>query len=153
MTTPLIEVKGDKEILARMAKFPRELEQAQKLTMDASLTTLWENVPPYPQPPAGSSYTRTGTHGRKLGSGYEGGTGGGKPSIFTSKKIGSGFEGRFGTNNEYSQWVIGDDTQAQVHQGRWYKIGDIAKKSEAKIIRLWETMAEKLAKFLDGKGL
>jgi len=153
MTTPLIEIKGDKEILSRMARFPRELEASEKVTMDASLTTLWENVPPYPAPPANSSYTRTGTHGRKLGSGYEGGKAGGKPSIFESKKIGGGFEGRFGTNNEYSQYVIGDDTQAQVHQGRWYKIGDIAKKSEAKIIKLWEIMADKLAKFLDGKGL
>ena len=153
MTSPLIEIKGLEEIRARMAQFPQQLEQSEKVTMDASLTTLWENVPPYPQQPAGSTYTRTGTHGRKLGSGYEGGAGGGKPSIFSSKKVGGGFEGRFGTNNEYSQWVIGDDTQAQVHQGRWYKIGDIAKKSEAKIIKLWEIMADKLAKFLDGKGL
>ena len=153
MTSPLIEIKGDKEILARMAQFPQQLEAAQKVTMDASLTTLWENVPPYPAPPTGSTYTRTGTHGRKLGSGYDGGAGGGKPSIFQSKKVGGGFEGRFGTNNEYSAYVIGDDTQAEVHQGRWYKIGDIAKKSEAKILGLWNTLAEKLAKFIDGKGL
>ena len=150
MTSPLIEIKGDKEILARMAQFPQQLEAAQKVTMDASLTTLWENVPPYPAPPTGSTYTRTGTHGRKLGSGYDGGAGGGKPSIFQSKKVGGGFEGRFGTNNEYSQWLIGDDTQIF---DWWYKISDIAKKSETKILGLWNTLAEKLVKFIDGKGL
>ena len=143
----------DHGLRKRMEQFPAELKKVEDATMDASLLTLWENVPPYPEPPDGSTYTRTGTHGRKLGSGFDGGKGGGKPSIYTKKRLGTGFEGRFGTNNEYSKYVIGDDTQAWMHQGRWYQMKDIAEKSKDKIVKLWDTAMEKLAKFLDGKGL
>lgn len=151
MSDSLIEI-DDHGLSARMAAFPAEFEKVGSATMEASLLTLWENVPPYPPPPAGSDYIRTGTHGRKLGSGIAGGRGAGTPSIYESKKLGSGFEGRFGTNLEYSPYVIGDDTQAWMHAGRWYQMKDIANKAKDKIIRLWNTAADKMAQFLDGKG-
>ena len=148
----VIEI-NDHGLSKRMAQFPKEFDAVSNATMDASLLILWENVPPYPAPPADSSYTRTGTHGRKLGSDVGGGKSGGTPSIYTKKKLGGSFEGRFGTNLEYSQYVIGDNTQAAQHQGRWYQMKDIAEKSKDKIIKLWNTAAEKMARFLDGKGL
>lgn len=149
--TSVIEV-DDHGLSKRMAQFPRELEEVSQATMEASLLTLWENVPPYPPPPSDSTYIRTGTHGRKLGSGMGGGKDG-TPSIYESKKIGGGVEGRFGTNLEYSKYVVGDNDQAQIHSGRWYQMKDIANKSRDKIIRLWNTAAEKMARFLEGKGL
>lgn len=152
MENNVIEIKGLEEITQRMQRFPNEFSKVADVTMDASLLTLWENVPPYPAPSPDSSYDRTGTHGRKLGSDVGGGKSGGTPSIYTKKKLGSGMEGRFGTNLEYSQYVIGDTTQAAVHQGRWYKMRDIADKSRSKIISLWNIASEKMARFLDGKG-
>lgn len=149
--TSVIEV-DDHGLSKRMAAFPRQFEAVSKTTMEASLLTLHENVPPYPSPPPDSTYTRTGTHGRKLGSSIGGGKAG-MPSIYVSKKVGDGFEGHFGTNLEYSQYVIGDDNQAWMHRGRWYQMKDIANKSRDKIIRLWNTAAEKMARFLEGKGL
>ncbi len=143
---------NDHGIAERMAKSPKEFEAVSNATMDASLLTLWENVPPYPAPPPDSSYDRTGTHSRKLGSDIGGGKSGGTPSIYTKKKLGSSFEGRFGTNLEYSKYVIGDDTQAWMHY-RWYRMKDIADASKEKILKLWNTAAEKMAKFLEGKGL
>lgn len=150
MTTQ-IEVRGLKELQARMKQFPEQLNAAQEKTMEASLLTLWENVPPYPRISFNSSYRRTGTLGRSLGS-SEGGGKGGKPSIYETKKLGSGYEGRFGTDLSYAQYVIGDTTQA-AHMGYWWQMKDIAAKAETKIVRLWQTLADKLAKFLDGKGL
>jgi hypothetical protein len=149
--TNVIEI-NDHGLKQRMARFAKEFERVQNAAMDASLLILWENVPPYPAPPSDSTYIRTGTHGRKLGLDAGGGKSG-TPSIYTKKKLGDGFEGRFGTNLEYSQYVIGDNTQAAIHQGRWYKMQDIANKSKDRILKLWNTAADKMAKFLDGKGL
>ena len=151
MTTQ-IEVRGLKELQARIAQFPDKLEEAQQVTMDASLLTLWENVPPYPKISFNSSYRRTGTLGRSLGTSAAGGKGSGKPSIYETKKLGSGFEGRFGTDLSYAPYVIGDTTQA-THMGYWWQMKDIANKAGDKITRLWQTLADKMARFLDGKGL
>jgi hypothetical protein len=147
MTTPVMEVHGLDELLRRMQQFPAELDKSANITMEASLLTLGENVPAYPSPPPNSGYDRTGTLGRTLGSS------GGKADIFESKKVGGGFEGRFGTMLEYAPYVIGDDTQAYMHAGRWWTIKDVAAKAAAKIERLWETLGDKMAAFLDRKGL
>lgn len=146
MTLPLIEIKGDKELLARMQKFPRELEVVQKETMTASLLTLWENVPPYPEV---DNPVRDGTLGKTLGVSMQGSKLG-KPSVYEVKKLGGGFEGRFGTNLEYAEYVIGEK-QAWFHY-RWWLMENIKKAAEEKIIRLWNTAMEKLARFIDGKG-
>lgn len=151
MTETVIEVKGLKELLARMQKYPVESAKAQALTMSAALITLWENVPPYPPAPPSSAYDRTGTLGKTLGVGESGGVSG-NPDIYTVKPLGGGFEGRFGTKLSYAEYVIGDDTQAAVHQGRWWTMQVVANKASEKIVRLFNTLAEKLARFLDGKA-
>jgi hypothetical protein len=69
-----------------------------------------------------------------------------------TKKLGGGYEGQFGTRVEYAPFVIGDDTQAG-HMGHWWKISKVAELSKDKITRIFQTMADKLAKWLDGKGL
>ena len=150
MTTQ-IEVRGLKELQARMKQFPAQLDAAQEKTMEASLLTLWENVPPYPQQPTNTKYDRTGLTGKSLGSAQGGGKAGGEPSIYTVKKLGSGFEGRFGTDLSYAVYVIGE-LQARWN-AHWWKLKSVAEKSSEKIVRLWQTLADKLAKFLDGRGL
>ena len=150
MTTQ-IEVRGLKELQARMAQFPEKLEEAQQITMDASLLTLWENVPPYPQQPVTTKYDRTGMTGKSLGSGAGGGKTGGQPSIYEVKKLGGGFEGRFGSDLSYAVYVIGE-LQARWN-AHWWKLKNVAEKASDKIIRLWQNLADKIARFLDGKGL
>lgn len=145
-----IEVKGLNELLERMKKYPLEMHKAMAKTMAASLLVLWENVPGYPPPPEGSTYDRTGTLGRSLGSDIGGGKGG-DPSIFAIKPLGSaGYEGKFGTNLEYADVVIGEH-QARVHAGRWWNIYAIAEKAADKINGLWRTLGDQMAKFLEGK--
>lgn len=148
----LIEVSGLNELLARMKKYPAEMMKGMVLTMTASLITLWENVPPYPAEPPNSRYDRTGTLGRSLGSDTGGSAGAGEPDIFTVRKLGaSSFEGKFGSNLEYAPYVIGDDTQAEVHSGRWWNMRFVANKASEKINSLWQTLGKKMAAFLEGK--
>jgi hypothetical protein len=149
--TSSIEIRGLKELIERMQKYPRELQQSVGVTMDAAMLALHENVPPYPPPPGDSSYDRTGTLGRTLGS-SEGGGRSGTPDVYEVREMGSTWEGHFGTNLDYAPHVIGDDTQAWMHQGRWWTIKTVADKATDKINRMFGTLAEKLAKFLEGKG-
>jgi hypothetical protein len=143
----IIEIRGLEEVIKKLDAYPQELNAAMQATTEAALLTLQENVPPYPAPPENSSYRRTGTLGRTLGSGVSGGATG-KPEIFEVRKLGSGWEGTFGTRLEYAPYVIGDDTQAQ-HMGHWWTISKVAEKAKDKIERMFQTMADKLKEFLD----
>ncbi len=150
MPNPIIDI-DDHGLQKRMAAYPQKLAQVMPIGMDASLLILWENVPPYAPEPPNSTYTRQGILGKSLGSSMSGGKSGGQPSIFTSRKIGSGYEGRFGTNLGYAEYVIGEGTQAEIHEGRWWTIKKIADESRQKITDLWDGIMDKLAAFLDGK--
>lgn len=150
MPSPVIEIRGLKEIQERMQEYPQKLNAAIRKTMQAAILALWETVPPYPEPPEGSTYRRTGTLGRTLGSGESGGKASSTPDIYEVKKMGSAYEGRFGSSLEYAPYVIGDDTQAEVHRGRWWTMKVIAERATAKIDRLFEMLAEKLTAWLDG---
>lgn len=147
MAEPLIEVRGLDEIIQRMEKYPAELHAGMETTMEASLLVLHENVPPYPQRPQESSYRRTGTLGRTLGSSMSGGKLD-QPDIFEVFALGTSVEGRFGTALEYAPYVIGDGTQAE-HMGHWWTISAIAQRATAKITRLWQLLGEKMAAFLE----
>jgi hypothetical protein len=147
-----IEIRGLDELLQRMRKFPDKLDASLRVTMQAAMLALWENVPPYPPPPSDSTYVRTGTLGRTLGSGEGGGRSGGQPSIYEVRELGAGMEGHFGTNLGYAPHVIGDETQAR-NMGHWWKISVIAEKAKDKIGSLFNTLGEKLAAFLEGRGL
>jgi hypothetical protein len=149
-----VEVTGLKELIARMQAFPVKLAQVLVVGMAASLTTFWENVPPYPPEPQDSSYRRTGLLGRTLGSSESGGASGGQPSVFVVRKLGGGnMEGKFGTNLNYAEQVIGEGTQAAVHRGRWWTLKTVAEKATDKIKRIWIGVGDSLVNFLEGKGL
>jgi len=155
-----IEHRGLDELLTRMRQFPQTLKKIAKIGMEASLNVLWENVPSYPAPPEDSTYRRTGTLGRTLGSSEAGGSGGSKPSIYEIKQQGAGgfVEGRFGTNLDYATYVIGPaegakgERQAWMHKDRWWHLEDIVPKSKEKINAIWNGIAKKLAAFLDAKS-
>jgi hypothetical protein len=152
MPAPVIEVRGLTELIQRMQQYPQKLAAVVKTGMDATLAALWESVPPYPASPPDSTYRRTGTLGRTLGSSFSGGKSGGEPSIYSTRSLGAGnIEGRFGTNLDYAPYVIGDGTQAKVHQGRWWTMTTIAEKAKSKITAVWNSVGTKLANFLDGK--
>ena len=147
-----ITVKGLDELLAKMRAFPDKLNAAIKSKMDDALLVLWENVPAYPPEPEDSSYTRTGTLGRTLGSSEGGGKGGAYPDIYEVHPLGSasGYEGRFGTNLDYAPSVVDPEEQAAVHRGRWWTMTTIAEKAHDKIVAVFQGLADELRKFLEG---
>lgn len=151
----VVEVTGLKELIQRMQAFPVKLAQVVATAMAASLNVLWEKVPPYPPPPPDSTYRRTGTLGRSLGSSMGGGASGGEPSIYSIRKLGQGnMEGKFGTNLNYAPYVIGTTTQTDTHMSNgWWRIRTIAARAEDKIASIWQGVGKQLANFLEGRGL
>ncbi len=140
-----LDVRGLDPIIEKMRYFPQKFKQMQKLGMHASLMTLWEHVPPYPQ--RSDADWRTGTLGRSLGSSQSGGKQG-KPQIFKIQKLGSSrAEGRFGTNIKYAPYVIGDRQRKM--KVPWWKLTDVLKAATPKIIRIWEGVMEEMAKWLE----
>lgn len=141
-----------RDLMQRMARYPKKLDAVLKETNKASLLTLWEKVLPYPRRP-NSSYRRTGTLGRSLGVSMSGGQLG-QPDILKQKKLGTtGYEGAFGSNLSYAGDVIGTQTQKPIHQGIWWTISSVLKRAQAKIVSLHNIAAEEMAAFLDGRGM
>lgn len=144
------EVKGLDELIASMTAYPLELAKITITSMGASLIALWERVPPYPRQDSSSTYRRTGTLGRSLGSSEQGGAGG-NPSVFNVKQLGGGnVEGVFGTNLGYAEYVIGEN-QAGMHSSNWWNIRTIAERAADKIEKIWQQCGDLLAAFLEGK--
>ena len=150
-----IEVVGLDEIKKRFAQFPNKYRDALRVTLGASLLRIWENVPPYPEANPDSTYTRTGTLGRSLGTNEGGGAsaGGPKPDIYEVKMGSQMSSASFGSRLNYAPYVIGTAEQAKVHRGRWWTILDLAKKSIPGIQKLFDRFVERLAKWLDDQGL
>jgi len=148
--TQVIEVLGLEEVIEKLDNYPKMLNEMISETTEASLLTLWENVPPYPPEPENSTYRRMGTLGRSLGSGAQGGKDG-QPDIMEVRPLGSGvgYEGQFGSRLDYAPLVIGDDLQAG-HMGHWWKISKVAELAADKINRLYQTMVDKLVEFMNG---
>lgn len=150
----IIEVRGLEEIINRMRGFPQQYSAAVNKTMQAVLLYIWSKVPGYPPASPNSSYIRTGTLGRSLGSSIGGGRSG-QPDIYQVVQNGGFSEARFGSRLQYAPRVIGDRDleQAAVHQGRWWTIPQTLLFSvEAGIRDLFRVMAEELAAWLEGRG-
>lgn len=146
-----IELRGLAEIERRFEKYPQVYKKAVQAWLDFVLLTLSEKVPPYPPKPASSTYVRTGTLGRSLGSGESGGRLG--QAEISTTKITPGFaEARWGTKVSYAPDVI-DPRRQLSHMRHWWTTNDVVKRSEKKIVQSFDKVAQKLVKFLEGKGL
>lgn len=145
-----VETHGLKEVVNKLQYFPKKLKALQKTGMDASMLVLWENVPPYPPPPGTSTYRRTGTLGRSLGSSEGGGNAGGQPQIYQVKGLGSNtVEGRFGTKVSYAEYVIGENQAG--HMGHWWKLSSILEKASEKIVAVWQEIVQTAVDWLNSR--
>jgi hypothetical protein len=147
-----LEVEGLDELREKYKDAPERFRAGIFKATEGSLLVLHENVPPYPTAKPDSTYTRTGTLGRTLGSSFGGGASGGKPDIYEVRQQGSDVIGEFGTRLVYAPYVIGEQEQAAQHRGRWWTIKTIAERAQAKIERVFQIAAEELAKWLDANG-
>lgn len=150
--TVRIEIIGLKEIRARFAQVPEKFNEAVLKTLETVLFILSESVPPYPDEPEGSTYDRTGTLGRRLGSSETGSATGMGASISEARPLGSsaGWQADWGTSLSYAPYVIGTWQQAG-HMRHWWTIADVARRASPKIAAAFDNMAEVLARWLDGR--
>ena len=150
----LVEIRvNPPDLFKRMAKYPKELDRAMEEASNKSLLHLWAKVPEYPQQRPGSTYRRTFTLGRSLGSSMGGSFYmGGRADIHEVKRLGQGkYEARFGTRVHYAPHVIGSDTQWPLFQRLgWWTMRDVKERAEQGIIKIFNDMAAKLVDFLGG---
>jgi len=142
--TVQLQIEGVDELRKRMSQYPSKFNQVLDKTIDTSLLTIQQEIPPYPV--YQSKYRRTGTLGRTVG------LRGGRPDIY-EKEIGPNmFSAEYGSRLKYAPYVIGETTQAK-HMKHWWTLdGTVLKRAAPKIQRLFKIMADKLAAWLDGKA-
>jgi len=145
-----IEIEGLDHIKGKFARFPMEYHKREKEALVKSLLVLHQEVPPYPPKPASSSYDRTGTLGRSLGS-SEGGGQIGQPDIYEIRYGAKMSVASFGTRLHYAPKVIGEHQEEPFISIGWKNIKWIAEKSTKKIVEVWQNMANYLANWLDGR--
>ena len=148
----IVEIRGLEELRTRFKEYPKELDAIMQTVTQAQLLTLPENVPPYPPKPQSSTYSRTGTLAKRLGSTMGGGASGGQADIFQTIKGAGFYEARFGTNLFYAGPVIGNP-QASFFAQYWWKFDEIIGFAFQKILQITEDAAKQMANFLKGKGL
>jgi hypothetical protein len=150
--TKLVEV-NDHGLSKRMQKYPLEYVKIMSVAMVHAGFEINKAVPPYPPKPTGSKYIRTEELGRSFGSGFSGGMSG-TMSIFEVKKSSGGFiSGKFGSSLGYAPKVVGDATQqSPFFASYWWKFESVIGKAFPKIKAIFNKAAEKMAKFLEGKG-
>ena len=145
---PTLEIRfNPPDLLQRMSKYPKQLDKEMGGTMDKALGHVTASVPPYPPQNPSSKYVRTGTLGRTIGLG-------GTPDVRDIKRMGQGkYEGKLGTRLYYAQYVIGDQTQAAhvKRSANWWTMAVVAKRAQPGITKLFNAMAERMAKWLDGR--
>ena len=148
-----VQITGLDEIVSRMRGYPTQLNRAMRKTMDASLLKIWEIVGNLGYPPRfDSDYVRTGTLGRSIGTGIQGGQVG-RPDIYRVTNRTGGYEGAFGTRLGYAGYVIGEGQQAWMHAGVWWTLErNVRDRAEPAIIKLFQIMSEEVARWLDGSG-
>ena len=106
--------KVQHNLRAMETEFPKVVNQSMLQTV----LYVQGKLPPYPPPPANSTYRRTGTLGRSVTS-----LKGAHPNALSEvKSLGSEVHGIIGTNLKYAPYVIDQDKQAGVHSGRWWTL-------------------------------
>ena len=149
-------VEGLDELRQRFKHEARNYHRRVRKTLEASLLTVWENVPSYPPKPATSNYVRTGTLGRSLGvSMYGQRTEPGADHYQEIKQGPQMDEATFGTRLYYAPYVVGEGTQTETFRRIGWKTLDgwVLRRVRGKIENLFKIMAAEMIRYLDGKGL
>ena len=122
-----IEVQGLKEALRMLEQGQRGVERELRDAVNRVLLMLQDRIAKYPPPPAGSTYRRTGTLGRRWTTA--------QPHIFVQRRM---IEGVIGNNTEYAPYVQSRSMQAWMHRGRWQTIEDVVERSRDEAQRILE---------------
>jgi hypothetical protein len=118
-----IEITGVEAVIAKLG----HIKGSQMLVppMNQSVAMMKGDVTTYPSPPAGSTYRRTGTLGRRWAT--------------TVSVHSNGVEGKVGNNTVYAPWVQSSRFQAGIHRGRWVTDAQVMERRRSAIIALFNS--------------
>ena len=119
---------GLNETIGKFAKMDTKLYSELVKATDKSLIVLLQRAQRYPPARPSSKYRRTHTLGRRW-----------EAKTHTPK---SGPWGEASNKTSYGKWVMGQDSQANVHRGRWARTDQIAEEMNQKIVRFYEYAVE-----------
>lgn len=135
-----IRIEGLDELRRKWGGSEASFKSAFRTAMDRSVKYVHEEIPPYPAPPAGSTYTRTMQLDRSIGT--------------EVRSVGSDFIGTIGTNLIYAPYVISTEKvdargpQAKVHRGRWWTLQGVLEKAKGQVQRIFTQTFEQWVKKL-----
>ncbi|HPV07924.1 MAG TPA: hypothetical protein PLD57_12680 [Aggregatilineales bacterium] len=113
--------------------------ESERATRKAVLYVQGE-VPDYPPAPPGSTYSRTGTLGRSVTS-----LAGQAPGALSRvERAGGHTVGIIGTAIKYAQYVIDEERQAWMHEGRWWTLQDVVRNARDGIVAIYRDMVRRL---------
>ncbi|HUV82854.1 MAG TPA: hypothetical protein VMW53_07265 [archaeon] len=114
-----------------------ELKKELTDTTQKALFYVHGTVPPYPAPPVGSTYKRTGTLGRGINT--------------QVKTIGGEIAGVIGSPTVYAPWVISSKAvdevgpQTSVHKRTgWYTLQSVVEKARKTVVDFYDKMVKRL---------
>lgn len=133
-------IRGLEETERTVARLQTQLgPELERATLKA-VTYVQGEVPDYPPPPPGSTYVRTGTLGRSVTS-----LAGRAPGALSRvEATGGRAVGIIGTNIRYAQYVIDEERQAWMHEGRWWTLQDVVRGARAGIVSIYQGMVRRL---------
>ena len=115
---PSIKITGLSELVSRLGE--AATSEILKPPMHRSVLRLQRDMAQYPSPPAGSTYRRTGTLGRRW--------------TTDVNVTAHGIRGAVGNNTPYAPWVQAEAFQAWMHRGRWQTDRDVLDDNEGAIL-------------------
>jgi hypothetical protein len=118
MASVTVRLDGLDDVLKKLDS--ERMRAAAERGMRKGVTHVHQTVPPYPAPPPNSSYRRTGLLGRSI-------------TTKTERSAGN-ILGIIGSNVDYAPVVIGEGTQAPVHQGRWWTLWQVVNKAKGAVV-------------------
>ena len=133
---------GLDEVIAKMGKRGERLQEAPREAMLEALLFVHSQVPPYPTPPATSSYRRT----HILGNSVTALSGRALGALSRVEQLGSSTTGYIGTNIVYAPWVIDQARQAWMHRGRWWTLQAVVQKARDGILAIFNKAVGKAIK-------
>lgn len=114
--------------VAKVSQIRNYLLDLSKPTQEA-LDLLKERMQRYPAPPPNSKYKRT----------YEL-----KNSWQTTVILSGATLGKLTTNIPYAPYVVDEEDQAGIHQGRWQTIQQVAQEEDVNITAIYERELERV---------
>lgn len=119
-----------RKLLSKLDKLGK-IEETMGGPMDEALQLIYNEISPYPPPPAQSRYRRTYTLGRRWQK--------------YSKKINRGIEGHVTNDTIYAQWVQHSQYQTAVHRATGWKTDEqVAMATHVRVQSLLERGIERI---------